>query len=160
MKYKYLILTLITQSISCCKKEINLKTQINDNRIIGAWQCEGIMYLSKIDSLIDSNIDTIYSKSYKGKKILMKIVAGFNLDVINYGKEITGSIKLFSPDSISLNLIEIDDKVLRPNSDYQPIFINNMNKGNIFWIEGDGSIDSKLFIQLESPKSIIKFKKI
>jgi hypothetical protein len=159
LKNSFLLLLALFIVSSSCKKKEPAPPPFIDNRIIGTWQCEGLFCINKPDSLFDSNMDTTYSKIYKNKKIVLTISEGYTIMIDNYPWDIIGTLRLISNTNCNLNMSELKDLLNRPQSDYQPIFVEKLNAANNYWVEGNGNSYSKLYFYFNNQNWVARFTK-
>jgi hypothetical protein len=146
--------------IACCKKKpVPLPINYYDARINGIWKCEGLYLINNPDSTHTSNLDTVYSKIYKNKFLEMRIESDSIVTIDNYHWSITGLLKLSSVSSCSYNLVQKVDFLNRPKSDYQPLVLDGLNQGKKYWLEGDGSKNTRLNIYFKNEKWVARFIK-
>jgi hypothetical protein len=56
-------------------------------------------------------------------------------------------------------LKELPDKLNRPPSNYQPIFVEKLNAANNYWVEGNGNPSSKLYFYFNNQNWVARFTK-
>ncbi|MEO6833558.1 MAG: hypothetical protein ABI378_13245 [Chitinophagaceae bacterium] len=143
---------------ACCKKGGTV-SPLMDSKLLGTWRVDSLASIHGGDEKT-ALMDTVYNPGYKNMHIAILFKEDFTIYCSNYSYDIRGTFSLKNNTMLQINVAEQLDFVLRPNSDFQPLFVKSVNDADSYRIEGSGGLGSKLLIYYSNTQSIIYLTKI